>query len=429
VSDHGLTAAADAVGAILVGAVVLLFVAHATGRTRLGLRLYRPLFVAYALRIASAAVLGLTSLNTSVRGIDETTFLVYARALARLPFSSHQWASALTGHLTIHGAYNAGTLHIFLMALQIRFFGTTELALRTTMAFVSVLGICLVALAVYELGGSRAAKLTAWVLAIEPANVFFSTSLHKEALLYLAVGTVAFGASLAWRRLRIGAFLLMLAGSLIATATATYVGWFLAAGCLAVLLHAAARRLPARARWAVGLGTLGICVGAIAVPSVAQKTQSELASLQQSQNINAQLHTRLGLERVDFSTPGEIAINLPRRMADLMLRPYPWQLRDTNQRLGVVETLFVLALVAVFVRTIIMRRRSFLAIAAPLLYPALLLWVAYSLSVANAGTGFRYRTQIIPLMIGIIFVLQPPKGKPVPENASEPPGSLAVSRV
>jgi hypothetical protein len=244
------------------------------------------------------------------------------------------------------------------------------------------------------------------VLTIEPANIFFSTALHKEPLLYLAVGLAALGAALVWKRRRIYAsVLLMAAGSLVATATATYVGWFLAAACLAVLLHASARQLRDRVRAALGLALLGTCVALLAIPAVSQRTQRELSALQQSQNKNANLHSRLGLGRVDFSTPAEIAVNLPKRMIDLILRPYPWQLDDTNQRLAVIETLFVLVLLAVLTRTVFVRRAG-LGLLPPLAYPALFMWIAYSLAVANAGTGFRYRAQVIPLLIGMAFVLR-----------------------
>jgi hypothetical protein len=405
--DHGVTATADVVATLLVGAGLVWLVARALTRRRRDLDLRLPLLTAYGIRIAAAAILGLTSLNGSIRGIDEQGFIADSRALAHLPFSSHEWLAALTGYLHIDGVYNAGTFHIFLMGGQIKFFGFTELSLRASMAALSVIGMGLVAAAVHELAGSRPSKLACWLLAIEPANIFFSTALHKEPLLYLAVGMASFGAALFWTRPRFIAFPLMVAGALIATATATYVGWFLAAGCVAVVVHAVARRLSRRARWLVALGTVVICASAIVVPSVAQRVHSELVSLQQSQNKNAKLHSKLGLEPVDFSTPGQVAINLPRRMFDLMFRPYPWQLSDTSQRVAVIETVFVLAMLIVLAQTIVIRRRSFFALAAPLAYPALTLWFAYALAVANAGTGFRYRTQIIPLMIGMIFTLRP----------------------
>jgi hypothetical protein len=313
---------------------------------------------------------------------------------------------------------------MFLMALQIRLFGSTELALRTTMAVLSVVGIGLVATAVYELAGSRPSKWTAWLLVIEPANVFFSTALHKQPELYLAIGLVAFGSALAWTRTRLGALLPMALGCLIATATETYVGGFLGVACLIVLLQVSIRRLPKRARWTIGLGTVAICAGIIAIPSVAQETQAHLTSLQQGQNQPANLNSRLSLGRVNFSTPGDVAVNLPRRMFDLAFRPYPWQLSDTNQRLALIETIFVLALLAVLARVVFTSGRSRLARAGPLAYPALLLWIAYSFADSNAGTGFRYRTGLIPLMIAIALTLRLGPTRATARKPAEPSREL-----
>jgi hypothetical protein len=401
---------------VLIGALLVWLVARALRRSRPSLDLLRPVLAAYGLRVLVAAILGLTSLNASIRGIDEVGFLADAHALARLPFTSHQWLAALTGHLTIQGVYNAGTLHIFLMALQIRLFGSTSFAMRASMAMLGAIGVCLIAAAVYELAGAKASRLTAWLLAVEPANIFFSTALHKEALLYLAVGMVGFGAASVWNRARVGALALMTLGCLVATAAGTYAGWFLAVACSAVLLHRAARRLSKRRRRAVGGAAVTACVVALLVPPLASRTQAELAGLQTSQNKNARLHSRLALEPVNLSTPGEVAINLPRRMFDLMLRPYPWQLSDTSQRLGLIETLFVLALLVVLVRQTVSRRGPLLSLTAPLLYPAVLLWIAYALAVANAGTGFRYRTVIIPLFIGMMFALEAGPRDPAPSS-------------
>ena len=52
------------------------------------------------------------------------------------------------------------------------------------------------------------------------------------------------------------------------------------------------------------------------------------------------------------------------------------------------------------------RRGQYLARSRPLLYPLLFLLVAYSLSVGNAGTGFRYRTHLVTLGIGIMAILR-----------------------
>ena len=43
-----------------------------------------------------------------------------------------------------------------------------------------VTALFLLATAVYELAGPKAAGITAWVLAFEPSSIFFSSILHKE---------------------------------------------------------------------------------------------------------------------------------------------------------------------------------------------------------------------------------------------------------
>ena len=93
----------------------------------------------------------------------------------------------------------------------------------------SVVGIVLLAAAVHELAGPKPALIAAWILAIEPANIFFSSLLHKEPIMYLAEGLVVYGGALLWQRGKLVALLPMIFGCLLAVATRPYVGWFLMA--------------------------------------------------------------------------------------------------------------------------------------------------------------------------------------------------------
>ena len=68
------------------------------------------------------------------------------------------------------------------------------------MVLFSTIGILLLAAAVYELAGPRPARIAAWLLALEPANIFFSSLLHKEPLMYLAEGLVVYGGAVLWKR-------------------------------------------------------------------------------------------------------------------------------------------------------------------------------------------------------------------------------------
>src|SRR5439155_25091685 len=94
------------------------------------------------------------------------------------------------------------------------------------------------------------------------------------------------------------------------------------------------------------------------------------------------------------------------RMRDLILRPYPWQLANASQRLGALGTLLAYAILLLLLRYAWMTRGAVFAHAAPVLYPLLFMLVAYSLSVGNAGTGFRYRSHLVTLAVGAMVVLR-----------------------
>jgi hypothetical protein len=109
---------------------------------------------------------------------------------------------------------------------------------------------------------------------------------------------------------------------------------------------------------------------------------------------------------VDFSSRGAIVRNLPKRIRDVSLKPYPWQLSDTSQRIGAVGKLVAYAVLVLLFRYAWLSRGQILRRAAPVIYPLLFLLVAYSLSAGNAGTGFRYRSHLVTLAIALLVILR-----------------------
>lgn len=354
-------------------------------RSRPGLAIGLPLLVAFGLRLVAAAGIALTPLERTLRGGDEIFFLGQADRIATSPFGSDAWLDSLTGAL-----YNA------VMATQIWLFGSPEFVLRIGQTGIAVAGLLLLAVAVYELAGPRAAAVAMWFLAVEPANVFFSSILHKEPLMMLAAGLVAFGGAMLWKRpdprwLVPGVF-----GCLIAVATRPYAGWFLIAAGAAIMLHAGIRARRSSAVRGLGLIALVVLLAAVTAPIVLEaSTDESLHALQGSQDANTSDDSNLGLEQVDFSTRGAVITNLPGRIADLLTRPYPWQVQNLSQQFGVLGTLVALVVVFLLGRESFRRRSEMMGRVGPLLYVALGLLVAYSLSSGNAGTAFRYRMHIV----------------------------------
>ena len=318
---------------------MLAFTLHRLKRRRPGFAIGMPIVVGVGIRLLAIAGVSSSGLETSLRGGDETTFLTYARLLSHDPFGHGFWP---------HG--NQYPLHTVVFAIQMKFGGFTEGALRVTQVGIATLGIVFLAAAVHDLAGPRAARITTWVLAFEPASIFFNSALHKEPLMVLASGLMVFGASKMWRRLDLTGIAIMALAGLIAVKTRPYAGWFLISAGVLIILHASLRRMD-RPLKAMPLVYAVIIAGFIAAPAITQVTSKKsLNELQQSQNANTDPSAisegantnNLALERVDYSTRGKVFQNLPNRMLDVVVRPYPWQVSNPSQQLGAVGSLFAL---------------------------------------------------------------------------------------
>ncbi len=383
--------------AFLGGAVALLV--SRLGRSRPGFAIGPAATVAFGLRVVASGLISLTPVARTLRGGDELTFLGRAKMIAETPLGSGEWTHALLREL-----------HVYTLAIQRYLFDSPELAMRVTQVGIAVIGLVLLAAAVYELAGPRASVLAMWLLAFEPASIFFSSLLHKEANMLLAIGLVALGGAKIWKRGEPRYLVAIVVGCLIAVATRHYAGWFLIAASAAIVLHAGLRAENRAGVGSLGLVSLVALFAAIAAPTVfkASTNESLERNLQRSQEANASDSSNLKLEQVDFSTRGAIVRNLPRRTFAVLFRPFPWQLGNISQGLGLLGTAAAYLALFFLVRTMYRSRGSIMARAGPLVYLAIFLLIAYSLSAGNAGTAFRYRMQIVSLFICIVVALWKP---------------------
>ena len=382
--------------ALIAGALVLTLLVPRLRRGRPRFRIGHAIAVAFGLRVLGALVVTASPGAEQLRGGDEITFKANAAGLTGWDFFSTGTFKALTHQF-----------HVFFFSLNDRVFSDVpDMMLRIEVITLAVAGLALIAAAVYELAGARAATITGWILALEPSNIFFSGILHKEPFMMLAEGLVAYGGAVLWKRGRLTALVPMVAGCLLATATRPYVGWFLAAGAAAVALHSALRRRKSITSVALAIAIVGL--GIVFFPAVWNASSSKnLQKLQTSQDANAaDKSANLSLERVDYSSRGKIIVNLPQRMIDIATRPYPWQVGNASQQLGVLGTMFLVGALVLLISALMNNGRAIMQRAGPLIYPLLFLLVAYSLSAGNAGTAYRYRTHLVALLVGVICVLR-----------------------
>lgn len=383
---------------VLLGGGVALMVSR-LGRTRPGFAIGPPALLAFGVRVVGAGLISLTPVARTLRGGDEINFMGKANLVAETSPGSAAWSHALLREL-----------HVFVLAVQRYLFDSPELALRVTEAGIAVAGLVLLAAAVYELAGPRASVLAMWLLALEPASIFFSSLLHKEANMMLAIGLVALGGTKIWCREEPRNLVLIVAGCLIAVATRHYAGWFLIAASAAIVLHAGLRARQRAAIRSLGLVAIVVLFAAIAAPTVLKASTNESLeqNVQRPQEANTSGNSNLKLEQVDFSTRAAVVKNLVPRALDVLLRPFPWQLGNISQGLGLLGTAAAYLALFFLIRLGIRRRGSIMSRAGPLVYLAIFLLVAYALSAGNAGTSFRYRVQIVSLFICVIACLWRP---------------------
>jgi hypothetical protein len=383
-------------------------------RSRLDLAIGVPIAVAFGLRILAAIGVSSTGAGESLRGGDENFFLLQSRLFVHTPFMGSDWTDALTEHL-----------YQFVFAFQMRLLDSPELVLRITQSAIAVAGIILLATAVYQLAGPRAGVIAAWLLAFEPTNIFFSTFLHKEPNLLLATGLVAFGGACMWKTARLQYLWPITLGCLVAVATRPYAGWFLIAAGAAIILHTGLRSRTQGGARSLTFVALVVMLGAISAPTIlkASTDESLQKNLQTSQSANANDSSNLSLEEVDFSTREAIIVNLPQRVVDVMTHPYPWQLGNTSQQLGLLGTLFAFTVLFMLARELLRARGQIMARAGPFVYLTAFTLIAYSLSAGNAGTAFRYRMHIVALLVCLLVVLRQLRVQPAPAPELEAIGA------
>jgi hypothetical protein len=377
-----------------LGAVALLALAQRLSRKRTGLALAYALLAAFALRaVAAVGLSALGSTARTMRGPDDAAFFDAATRLA--DGSAGDWIDAL-----------AGNLNTAIMALQLAVLGDAgDTSLRLGQSLMEVAGIGLLAAAVYDLAGVRAALAFAWLAAIEPTNLFFSTFLHKESLSVLGGAIVVLGLAAAWRRIDLRGLLLVATGVVVLAATRRYAGVAIAGGAALALAYFVLRDRVGvrRALTVVGcVSAIAVAAGIVLGPRVAP---GPIATLQAYQNYEPTSDVNLQLRPADVSTSAGLAKTLVVRTFDLVARPFPWQLGNLNQQLGALGTLLWLALLAAalvgFVRAAgRMRERTLV-----LLAPALPLIAVFALTLTNAALGFRHRVHIVLLVAGVAAIV------------------------
>ena len=375
--------------AVLGGGFALAFLVRRLSAARGGLDLCAPLAAGIGLRLIAIAITA--AAGQEVRTTDDPAYFDEAEAITDTP---GEWADRVWGEA-----------HVAMFAFLLRTLdGPGDSILRVLQGLVALAGVALLAAAVFDVAGRRAALVTAWVAAIEPSGVLFSTELHKEGPLFLAAGLLALGAVRYWNRRDAGGIATMAAGGLLALTVRQYAGVALLVAGALVAGHAWWRDLGPGRRPRRALAAAVLAAVALALVTAPLYLEGELETLQAHQNTLSPVNNNLALDPVELTTYGGLLEAIPKRTVDFLFRPLPWQPENLNQALGAAGTVLAWLLYAAAIAGLAMGGRPALVRAVPFLYLTACTIVAYALTTANAGTGFRHRVHLMFVLAALLGV-------------------------
>lgn len=394
-TDIDLYAAECAVLVALVGFVGLRALTRRLTSPRPTLAIAWVLVAAFAVRVVATLVVSSVDSLDAARGPDDAGFLDQADVLGHESLFSRAWSSQLTGGL-----------QLILSALPFRVLDAPgDLSIRVVHVSIAVAAIAIVAAAVHDLVGPRAAIASAWVLTLEPSHVFFSGLVHKEATMFAAEALVLLGTVRMWQRRDLAAGTLIVAGCAVAAGIRPHVAGALAAAAFVVTALAAWREPRGSGHRSRPLLAVVAAVGVIGLVTVAIGAREQLSSFERVQESTVRLTGNLNLEPIDTSSPTSLALALPIRVVDLLTRPYPWQIANVSQGLGALGTLVAWLLIAVVLALSPWRRGRALWALLPLVLLTVAIACAYALGLSNAGTGFRHRTHFVMFVAVLAAIL------------------------
>jgi hypothetical protein len=261
-----------------------------------------------------------------------------------------------------------------------------------------------------ELGCSAAAaKRAGWLVALSPAFVFWSGSLHKEGPIMLLLSVCVYHMLRLQSKWR-GRSVLLVLGSLAAlTAMRFYLAILMALVAAVGLVMVRGRgvsptirrvQVPALARKVLVAALVVGLMGAVAIRESSQwrLTESPAGMLVQLDSDRQWLVTSAEsgyLPEAELSTPAEAARFLPVGLLYFLTVPFPWQFGSLRQNLVIPETLFwvlgMYPLIALGIaRGLRVNRPGTVVLVAATGGMCLL----YALVSGNVGIAYRMRSQI-----------------------------------
>ena len=263
-----------------------------------------------------------------------------------------------------------------------------------------------------------------------PSVVFWPSSIGKESLMQLGIGTVALAtAHLLSHRLARAAVLGLAGGWLLWVVRPHLLALVtLAAGCAYVGGRVRGSGGAMRSLMARPVGLLAVAF--LLAFTVSQATKFlgmedlSLSSIEAELDENTE-RTSLGGSQFNNDGNSLNPLRLPEGAVTVLLRPFPWETESSLQLLSSLESALLVGLIVArlsSLRAALRRARS-----TPFLlycWTFVILYAATFSSIANFGLLVRQRSLVMPAMFALISVRA---GTTTPRGAAAPPGQPAMA--
>jgi len=351
-------------------------------------------YASYALHLVLSLLIGSSGLTVTFFGGDADGYHIDSVALAR------HWAEG-----TLMPDLAAGKEGFYYaLARLYEVLGPYRVGGLALIALFSALLVPLSADTTRRLFGERARHAILPLIVLLPGFLLWTSQLLREAPI---MAGLALGANLAVRiseEFRPSRLAVLAATVAVLFTLRANVAYVFGAGLLVGLALGGRHLIAGVATAAATLGFVAVLVlGGGLGESGYQR--SATADLQQVNTVRSALATTANSgigEEADVSTAQGSIAYLPIGLPQLLLGPFPWQIGNFRQALGLLEAMTVWWLVPAFVRGMRSGCRAIGRRATLLLGPAAGIALVLTLLIGNVGTLVRERIQVTVLLLPFV---------------------------
>ena len=260
----------------------------------------------------------------------------------------------------------------------------------------------------------RVSRFAAIGIAVFPAFIIWSSQILKDGLiifLLVASMTAVMEIQKKFSGVAIGVLVACLIGILSLRFYIFYMA-IVAIGCSFLIGLNTSVKSTIRNVAAVGLvGIALVYFGVIGNATQEFKTYGSLERVQLSRNDLVESASSGFGGDIDVSTPEGAISAIPVGMINLMLAPFPWQVKKWTQAVILPEMFLWWAMIPILISGLWYSVKNRLRSALPILLFVGMLTVAYSIFQGNIGMAYRQRTQIqvflfIFIAVGAVLILE-----------------------